>query len=195
MILKMSSFWAAAVLGAAGALAASDSQPLEPSERAAKALYEGDQAFSANKPDRRKLVVALSKLNAIGGHPADATEANVAEVWRTRMNRADLARLAVPAYRGRILGPAYRSGFVAPGVPISTTQLFLAGQVASLSVAPSKDAKLGLTVINAKGAEICTSKILAPASSCRWIPTFSERVQIRIENVGAAPAKYFLAVN
>jgi hypothetical protein len=171
--------------------AAPEKLPQDPSEQVALALFEGSNAILSRKVDRKTLRHAAQSLAFLGARPADGQETDLAVEWRT----LSAVRGTEPVYRGRILGPAYRSGMVAPGAAINSEQLFLAGQLASLSVAPAKGAKLGLTVSNSQGAAICSAAVQEPTATCRWTPAYSERVKISINNFGTTTAKYFLVVN
>jgi hypothetical protein len=164
----------------------------EPSEQVAVALSEGSVTAASSRPNRKKLRAAAQLLARLGARPADGDQADLGVAWEAK---AGPASKADPIYRGRILGPAYRSGLVKPGMPAETDQLFLGGQPARLSVAPSKGARLTLALVNGKGEAICTSAVQQPASTCRWVPAYAERVHIRIDNIGVAPASYFLVVN
>jgi hypothetical protein len=164
---------------------------VDPSERVAIALFEGSHARLKRRVDSKRLRHAVAELARLGARPADAQEADVLPAWRAESGSTP----AGPVYRGRILGPAYRSGLVAPGMPVATEQLFLAGQLASLSVVPSQGAKLGLTVTNGAGIAICNVAVREPTATCRWTPVYADRVKISIQNLGPAKVKYFLVVN
>jgi hypothetical protein len=164
---------------------------VDPSERVAIALFEGSIARLKRRVDTKRLQHAVAELARLGARPADAQELDLLPAWRTESGISPTD----PVYRGRILGPAYRSGLVVPGIPVATEQLFLAGQLASLSVVPSRGAKLGLTVINGAGTAICKLAVREPTSTCRWTPVYADRVKISIQNLGPTAAKYFLVVN
>jgi hypothetical protein len=164
---------------------------VDPSERVAIALFEGSNASLKRRVDTKKLRRAVEVLMRLGARPADAQQADVLTVWRAESGISPTD----PVYRGRILGPAYRSGSVVPGIPVDTEQLFLAGQLASLSVVPSRGAKLGLTVTNGSGTAICNVAVRAPTATCHWTPVYADRVKISIQNLGPTAAKYFLVVN
>jgi hypothetical protein len=163
----------------------------DPSQRVAMALFEGTDAHLKYRVQTRRLRRAVEVLTRLGARPADAEEADVLPSWRAASGFSQTD----PLFRGRILGPAYRSGLVAPRLPVATEQLFLAGQLASLSVAPSRGAKLGLTVTNGAGVEICNIDVKAPTATCSWKPVYADRVKISIQNFGSTAAKYYLVVN
>ena len=132
---------------------------------------------------RRDLGKAVVKLERIGARAQDGQEDVVAD-WR------DLAGAAAtgPAYRGRVLGPAYRRGWLEPGAELKVEQLFLGGQAANVAVAATPDQPLHLTVQGADAAARCG----ASARDCRWVPIFTERYTIRVRNGGSARARYYL---
>jgi hypothetical protein len=138
--------------------AGSPDRVIDPSEQVAIALSEGSNARLKRHIDKTKLLHAIEVLVRLGARPADDNETDIVAVWRAESG----APPADSVYRGRILGPAYRSGLVAPKMPVDTEQLFLAGQLASLSVAPSKGARLKLTVTNGAGDSICSVAVREP---------------------------------
>jgi hypothetical protein len=179
--------WAALMLIGAG----QRDKNVDPSERVAIALVEGSNARLKRTIDKKQLRHAVEVLARLGARPADESETDIVAAWRAESGVTP----ADTVYRGRILGPAYRSGLVAPKMPVDTEQLFLAGQLASLSIAPSKGARLKLTVTNGAGDSICSVAVRAPTAACRWTPIYAERVKISIQNLGTTPANYFLVVN
>jgi len=164
---------------------------VDPSQRVAIALFDGANAHLNHRVKTRRLRRAVEVLTRLGARPADAEELDVLPSWRAEAGFSQTD----PLFRGRILGPAYRSGLVAPGLPVATEQLFLAGQLASLSVVPSRGAKLGLTVTNGAGAAICNIDVKEPTATCSWTPVYADRVKISIQNHGPTAAKYYLVVN
>ena len=167
-------------------LAAVDKAPLSIVERVAIALSDGD---SAQSPTIKAL--AARTLTAFGAKPADSETPDLAQIWASQA-RDGAAPLV---YRGRILGPAYRNGSIIPGSTTATEQLFLAGQLAHVTVSASRGALLNLAITDSKGKAVCQIMVGQPVGSCKWIPLFSERFQVTIDNNGPQNARYFLVVN
>jgi hypothetical protein len=160
--------------------------PLSVGERVAVALAEGDRAEST-----KARAQAAQTLAALGAKPADSSTPDLARTWANETS----GKAATTVYRGRILGPAYQNGSIVAGAVAATHQLFLAGQVAHVSVSGSRDAQLNLVVTDGKGNPICQVIVGSPVGSCKWLPLYSERFQVTIGNIGPQSARYFLVVN
>jgi hypothetical protein len=156
-------------------------------ERVALALEMGSERTDQNI--RRSAIITLDGL---GAHPVAETEPNVAKQWAADFGNG---RTAHPLYRGRILGPVYQRQNLAANSTLVTDQLFIAGQAANIAVAPIAYAKLSLVVRDATGAKICEKAHLQPSSGCSWIPVFSQRYQIEVNNPGRAASSYFLVID
>lgn len=157
-----------------------------PAEQVAAALGAGSEASS----DKARMVAAR-KLAALGARQAIPGEPDLAASWSATQHGGD----AAPIFRGRMLGPAYRKGLVSAGAQIRIEQVFMAGQVAEVVVAPSTGAQLNLTVANPAGQEVCKRRVLGPPGKCSWRPPFAGRYWVEISNSGARDANFFLVVN
>jgi len=154
------------------------------------AISRGIAAEAAR--DGRGMLAAARSLEALGAKPR-AGEADLAEYWRNRA-LARGVRDKAPPVRGRVLGPAYSRGVLAPGAALSTEQVFLAGQKAEIALVPQAGRSLTIRVGTVDKA-ICERVSANVRVKCDWIPTFTRRVQIRVANNGAAPALYYLVSN
>ncbi len=173
------------------ALAPTSSAP-DASETLAASRVAAALAFGAAHADAKSRAEAARVLDALGARPADEHEPNLPRTWEAI---ADRGQTVPPPFRGRILGPAYRTGQVAPGGIMTTEQLFMGGQPASLAVAPSAGAKLSVVVRDARGATLCQKPVTSPTAACYWTPPFATRAHIEISNQGAGEAKYYLVVD
>lgn len=173
---------ALALIGFTGAAEVDD-----PVENAAQALARGAAAEAAG--DGRAMLAAARAVEALGlrGDNSPASR------WR-ELARAKGVRDAAPPYRGRVLGPAFREGLLAPGAVLNTDQLFLAGQKAVVAVVPQPARQLSLHIV-ARDRRICDQPDAGPRASCTWVPLFTDRVQISVVNRGKAPARYYLVSN
>jgi hypothetical protein len=162
---------------------------VQPDDPVLRALIHGDAAQAAADGDA--LIDTVQELSALGAHPAEGQE-DLAALWTAQAD-ATGATPAIP-YRGRALGPAYRRGSLAAGARVTLRQLFLAGQRARISVAPSAAAKLSIRVQGADGATLCAKPVGAGQVDCVWLPLFTDRYAIVIENDGPAAAGFYLTM-
>jgi hypothetical protein len=153
-------------------------------EQVALALADAERA-QANG-ERSRLARALARLEALGARPLDEPAADPAAERR----RAGSG--AVPPMRGRPLGPGYRSGRLAPGASEHIEQVFLSGERASIALSALSETGLKLQVHDRRAAQVCGRA--GTPSHCRWVPTFTERYRIKVENPGSRPARYFLVI-
>lgn len=183
---------AMALIGPLGAcagqaqLAGTPAVPHTPAEQVAAALDAG----SISGPAKGRLAAART-LAALGARPAVAGEPDLAASWSAPLQGS----AAEPVYRGRMLGPAYRKGLISAGAEVVIEQVFMAGQVAEVVVAPSSGAELSLTIADPAGQEVCKSRVLRPHGKCSWRPPFAGRYGLRISNSGTREANFFLVVN
>ncbi|QNE32992.1 hypothetical protein F1C10_14395 [Sphingomonas sp. NBWT7] len=174
-------------LAALAGLAAAETPETElTSTRVANLLAAADAAtVGGGSRSRVLLAPLLDALVRLGAHPAAGSDA--VEEWR---GVSGVRSEAGPAWRGRVLGPAYHRGVLAPAASFRTEQLFLAGKRAQVSVATSPRTPARMTVLGS-GAEACAT----PVSECAWWPTFTERYTITVENKGTASIRYYVVMD
>jgi len=157
--------------------------------RAATLLAQAESAGDGDERDR--LVV---RLDAMGVHPADVGDDDPLAQWRAARQPAIGGELP---WRGRALGPAYRRARVAPGESLVIEQIFLAGQrariAAQISGVGGTDGLVALAISNPRAEAVCTRQ-LSPAASCNWLPIYTERFSIALQNRGRHPASIYLVV-
>lgn len=164
-----------------------------PAERVAETLLRGHKALASNG-SARALAEASIRLQDLGAKPADDSEADRAHDWLAEARNRGLESEAAP-FRGRVLGPAYRSGSLAPGEASETSQVFLAGEQAEVVAIPVESTALQLEIVENEGQRNCTPPPTSARSVCRWIPVFTSRYQIRVRNIGNRPSEFYLVTN
>ncbi|EXS70223.1 hypothetical protein [Sphingobium sp. Ant17] len=177
----------ALLVSAAPAAPAADMRPADPVLRT---LLEGDAAHASG--NHAALLNSVQALKALGATPAEGQE-DLAARW-TSDAKAHGATPSTLAFRGRALGPAYRRGSLVPGASMTMRQLFLGGQRAQISVAPASGdaANLSIRVHGADGKTLCAKPVGGPQVDCAWLPIFTDRYDIVIENGGKAAVGFYL---
>ncbi len=173
------------------AAVASPADP-RPSDPILRALVEGEAAQAQG--DSTSLGRKARMLSVLGAAPARGQE-DLAALWR-RQAQGVGATVDMPPFRGRALGPAYRRGSLVPGGSMTMRQLFLGGQRAQIMVAPVGEGSghLSIRVEGAQGETLCQKAVGGPQADCAWMPLFTDRYSIVIENVGEASASFYLLV-
>lgn len=150
-------------------------------------LARADRAAAGtSRAAARKLDEALTTLDRIGVRAeAEGDGATALADWRSRSVHAELP------YRGRVLGPAFRRGWLEPGAAARVDQLFLAGQNASVAVSGAPDRGVKLAVAGRDAPAGCTGT----DRSCRWVPIFTQRYTITVRNGGKSATRYYLVMD
>jgi len=164
-----------------------------PSERVAEALVSGHKAF-ATGGSAHVLAQVSRELSNLGAKPASDEETDLADIWLAEAHTRGFAD-NTPPFRGRILGPAYQTGRLAPGEASETSQLFLAGEQAEVVAIPVENTDLQLEIVEGEGERNCTPPPTTARSVCRWIPIFTSRYHIRVRNTGDRASDFYLVTN
>lgn len=144
--------------------------------------------------DYAALLRAGQALRLLGAHPAEG-DVDLAAQWVREATDHGATLPSDATYRGAALGPAYKRGALAGRGSFSVKQLFLAGQTARIAVAPvDGGAALSVSVKGMDGATLCTKSIVGQGAECAWMPVFTDRYAITIENEGTRPAAFFLTM-
>lgn len=141
-------------------------------------------ADAARDPAERAEIVA--RLDALGVHAAEGSGDDPLAAWRAGGGTASRA-----VFRGRALGPAYQRARIGAGEALSLDQIFYAGERAEMAASARGGQPIGLAVANARSGNVCEIE-LAPQGQCRWLPLFTERFSIRLENHGDSAASVYL---
>lgn len=171
--------------------AASAPTAVLPADPVLRTLVDGDRARRAG--DHRALLDKARILMAQGATPAEGQD-DLATLWTRQAQDHGVTRSAL-AFRGRALGPAYRRGSLGARGSITVRQLFLAGQKAQIVIAPAQGAaNLSVRVLGADGHIQCAKQIGGAQADCAWLPLFTDRYDIVIENDGPTPADFYMVV-
>lgn len=158
--------------------------PMEPAAAVAQLLAAADTAQS----DPKRLGVLLAAIDGLGAHPADGA-ADPLGNWRAKAERPQ-----TPAYRGRVLGPAYKAGMLDPGKSLRLPQLFDGGRAARVAVATPGLAGLDFTVLDGEAKPVCPPG-KARNRQCTWTPLYSGRFEIVLSNPSANATGYYLVID
>ncbi|MFM5908493.1 MAG: hypothetical protein ACKOPO_13065 [Novosphingobium sp.] len=168
---------------------AGSAQPLADAPLASRlADTLADAADAESKGDTKALARAVQAIDAAGSHPLEASPSDPVPAWRD----ASRAQAGIP-YRGRPLGPGYRSGKLGVGGRESFSQLFLSGTGATIALSAPTGDRLALRVLDPQDKPICTDES-GRGGLCKWVPLFTQRYTIEVMNRGAGDARYFLVV-
>lgn len=152
-------------------------------QRTAMALAQAEAAYEAGEKDRLADLVAA--LSASGVKPMDKSEPNRIAMWQSA------AGSTTPPFRGRLLGPAYVRGQLAPGETWRSAQTFKSGEASTLSVSHKGRGPIRMNVRDAKERAVCKPGGMK-APPCQFTPMFTQRYNIELTNEGAEDAVYFL---
>lgn len=171
---------------AGSGMSASPKEAVNPAMQLARAFAEAADAETAG--DAKALARAVRVIDASGSRPLAESNADPVPGWRSRT-----AGAGNPPYRGRPLGPGYRSGLLNPGARETFNQLFLSGTGASIALSAPTGDRLALKVLDPQAKPICTDET-GKGAMCRWVPLFTQRYTIEVTNLGKGDARYFLVV-
>jgi hypothetical protein len=136
----------------------------------------------------KQLGVLLAQIDAFGAHPVSDTDDPV-RAWR---NKAIMPQ--TPPYRGRVLGPAYKTGMLDPGKSVRLPQLFDGGLAARVAVATPGQAELDFTVLDGEAKPVCPPG-KARSRQCTWTPLYSGRFEIVLSNPSNNATGYYLVID
>lgn len=161
--------------------------PVDPVARAAQWLAMA--ADPAATPATR--LEALRGLDRMAVRTLPDSEDNPVEQWRAEAISGGATFLPE---RGRVLGPAYRSGWIEPGQRKTLEQLFMAGKTAHIVLSSPARTPMALTISDPGGKTICQESG-PPPGECKWLALFTQRYRIELSNPSAARQRYFLVTN
>ncbi|ESQ75059.1 hypothetical protein [Asticcacaulis sp. AC402] len=144
--------------------------------------------------DGDALLVQAQALSLMGARPEDGAP-DLARQWATRARALGARPTTAVAFRGRTLGPGYRSGKVSANGAFRTRQTYSAGQRAEIVLVPVDDAPLSLEVRDDEGASVCA---VAPSTrnlGCRWVPTFTGANEIEVRNDNPVTVNFYIVLN
>ena len=163
-----------------------------PVMRAAHAISIGQQG--EKNADADALRTAAQTLESLGARPEADQGEDLSRRWGKQAQLIDPSA-APPVYRGRALGPSYKKGQVSSLSTVSTDQIFLAGKKASVALVPVSSQPLSITISDGQGKNICNRSTSSRPANCQWLPLFTERYRINIQNSARQPVSYYLVSN
>ena len=191
-IASIATLYASAALASACVSAGTDapstkatvaSEPASRAEAIATRLAEGEQAYEVSDYDA--LANIVSALAAKRIRPLNASQTDTLAMWQAASG------LQPPPFRGRLLGPAYVRGMLAPGEVWRSAQTFKSGEASTLSVSHKGLGPVRMKVRDAKAREVC-SRRPTKSPACQFTPMFTQRYEIELTNEGDENAVYFL---
>lgn len=156
---------------------------LTSTERLADDLAEASHAY--DNGDLSELTVRLRAIELAGAQPGDALGQASLVAWKGVVPPGDIP------LRGRVLGPAYLTGTLAAGAEIDTEQLLMGGQSVSIAAGTAPRKGLRLRIIRGDGKTVC-EQTPAHARECRFVPSYTQRFRIVLQNTGAGEARYHI---
>lgn len=151
--------------------------------RIAQSLAEAETAYDQDK--RARLGQLVSGLYASGLAPLQEDNTDLLGMWAAASGEA------IVPMRGRLLGPAYVRGELAPGEVWTSAQTFKSGEPSTLAVSHKGSGPVSISVNDQRSRSVCAAaKSRAP--SCRFTPLYTQRYSIELTNEGRERAVYFL---
>ncbi|MBU7579202.1 MAG: hypothetical protein KAF27_01845 [Porphyrobacter sp.] len=151
-------------------------------EQLAEALLLADRAEARGDP--AALAEAALRLDRLAPRAQTEADAAAQDRWRTHLP-ADAA-----PFRGRALGPAWRSVALQPGAMTQLNQTFLGGRAARIVVKVAEGSTPRLMVRDQTDREVCRAE--QGSVTCRWLPLYTQRHRIEIVNSGRAPSRFYV---
>ncbi len=124
-----------------------------------------------------------------------AGEPDLAKRWLREARALGVNVKADDIWRGRTLGPAYRSGRIGAHGHFQTRQTFTAGVRAEIALVPMSADPLSLTVDDDEGEAICEVAPSAHNLGCRWVPPFTGSSHIEVGNDNDRPVEFYIVLN
>lgn len=149
----------------------------------AGALAEAEAAFESGETERLEQLV--SSLQASGTSPREEAQTDMVAQW------SRTAGIALVPYRGRLLGPAYVRGELAPGESWRSAQTFKSGVPSTLAVSHKGAGPVRMTVSDQSERLVCAPE-RAREPACRFTPLYTQRYEIELVNQGPGRAVYYL---
>ncbi|ESQ88945.1 hypothetical protein ABAC460_14280 [Asticcacaulis sp. AC460] len=153
------------------------------------------RGFAAEaRGDADALQAQAQALALMGAKPEDGAP-DLARQWATTAKTLGARPSTAVAFRGRTLGPGYRSGKVTANGAFRTRQTYNAGQRAEIVLVPVDAAPLSLEVRDDEGEPVCA---VAPSTrnlGCRWVPAFTGSNEIEVRNDNSVTVNFYIVLN
>lgn len=151
--------------------------------RMAQGLAQAEMAYDQGA--KARLGEIVNSLSASGLVPRDEAQTDLLNKW------ADASGGIAQPYRGRLLGPAYVRGELAPGERWISAQTFKSGEPSTLAVSHKGTGPVSISVSDQSARSVCNTGTSNPPS-CRFTPLYTQRYSIELVNEGPERAVYFL---
>ncbi|MFU7528526.1 hypothetical protein [Qipengyuania sp. ASV99] len=155
--------------------------------RIARLLALAEAAHSSS--EREGLIKLVNSLQASGLVPHESVQVDPASDMLAKWSRA--AGIEGTPFRGRLLGPAYVRGELAPGEVWRSAQTFKSGQPSTLAVSHQGSGPVRIKVSDQSSRLVCNPQI-SREPACRFTPMYTQRFEIELVNEGTGRAVYFL---
>ena len=172
-----------ASVAAAPTSSASSISSMPRASRLALDLADAEAAYDSR--EKVRLSKLLNGLYASGLAPKGDDQTDMLSMWASASGRE-----AQP-YRGRLLGPAYVRGELAPGERWTSAQTFKSGEPSTLAVSHKGAGPVSISVSDQRERSVCSTAGSTPPS-CRFTPLYTQRYSIELVNEGTSRAVYFL---
>jgi len=148
------------------------------------------------KQDVQTLLQTAQTLREMGAQPVTGTE-DLAKNWTVMAESMQTDKSALPPFRGRIKGPAYRKDSLAPTATETIEDIYYAAEQAQLTLEPMSGAKLSWSIFEADTPNdpVCQSQPDAGTQTCRFTPLWTAKYKIRIVNESGQNASYLFITN
>ena len=171
--------WAPRLAVAVAALTSLAAADMTNVQQVGEALLAGSKATNA-----RGRAAAAEMLATLGAAPAEGQE-DLATAWRKGRKG-----MLPAAYRDRVLGPVYHGLTLDAGAAARFEQSFYAGRTAYVAVVSVDRAPVALQIIDDEGKARCAGT----ATTCEWVPPWTARVRVEVQNKGARRGKFFVII-
>lgn len=149
------------------------------------ALDLADAEAAYDRQEKVRLSKLVNGLYASGLAPKGGDQTDVLGMW------AKASGGETQPYRGRLLGPAYVRGELAPGERWTSAQTFKSGEPSTLAVSHKGSGPVSISVSDQRARSVCRTADSRPPS-CRFTPLYTQRYSIELVNEGTSRAVYFL---
>ena len=141
-------------------------------------------AAGSRATDARSRAAAAETLATLGAAPAEGQD-DLAVAWHK--GRKGVSRAA---YRDRVLGPVYHGLTLDAGAAAHFEQAFYAGRTAHVAVVAVDRAPVVLQIFDDEGKARCVGS----RTTCEWVPSWTARVRVEIQNRGDRRGKFFVVI-
>ncbi|MXO66758.1 hypothetical protein [Altericroceibacterium endophyticum] len=160
---------------------------------AAGLLARADGAYEAGDVQRLSGILSALRTNGVSLQEGGGVDPMAA--W------SEQAGPAAASMRGRLLGPGFLHGRLAPGESWHGGQTFFSGKSSTVALSQRGTALLRLRIVNAQKETVCersANRVSAGEQAengpqdCHFTPLYTQRYNIDLRNEGPGNAIYYL---